>query len=100
MRTLVISGRDFDSLEGLYKSLEPSFMRGDCPWGQNLDSLDEIVSYNFNYTDKKENDVNLIIWEDFQKSRNEIKEMRGNITVIEILEEIFSKNDTIDFIKK
>lgn len=100
MRTLVISGRDFDSLEGLYKCLEPSFMRGDCPWGQNLDSLDEIVSYNFNYTEKKENDVNLIIWEDFQKSRNEIKEMRGNITVIEILEEIFSKNDTIDFIKK
>jgi len=100
MRTLVINGKDFDSLEGFYKSLEPSFMKGDCPWGQNLDSLDEIVSYNFNYTEKKENDVDLIIWKDFQKSRNEIKERRGNNTVIEIIEAIFSKNDTIDFIKK
>lgn len=100
MRTLEINGQEFDSLEGFYKSLESSLILGECPWGQNLDSLDEIVSYNFNYSDIKENDVNRIIWTDFQKSKTEIKEKRGDKSVIEIIEEIFNSNDRIEFIKK
>jgi len=100
MRTLEIHGQEFDSLKGFYKSIEPCLIVGECPWGQNLDSLDEIVSYNFNYSDNKENDVNRIIWTDFQKSKNKINEKRGAKTVIEIIEEIFNSNKTIEFIKK
>jgi len=100
MRTLEIHGQEFDSLEGFYKSLESFLIVGECPWGQNLDSLDEIVSYNFNYSDNKENDVNRIIWTDFQKSKTEIIEKRGDKTVIEIIEEIFNSNEMIEFIKK
>lgn len=74
MRTLEIHGQEFDSIEGFYKILESCLIAGECPWGQNLDSLDEIVSCNFNYTENKENDVNLIIWTDFQKSKMEITE--------------------------
>jgi len=100
MITLEIHGQEFDSLEGLYKSLESCLIIGECPWGQNLDSLDEIVSYNFNYTENKENDVNRIIWTDSQKSKAEIKDKRGDKSVIEIIEEIFSGNYKIEFIKK
>lgn len=100
MRTLKIHGQKFDSLEGFYKSLESCLIVGECPWGQNLDSLDEIVSSNFNYTNNKENDVNRIIWTDFQKSKMEITDRRGDKTVIEIIEEIFNSNDTIEFNKK
>jgi RNAse (barnase) inhibitor barstar len=100
MRMLEINGQEFDSLEGFYKSLESCLIVGECPWGQNLDSLDEIVSYNFNYSDNNENDVNRIIWTDFQKSKTEIIEKRGDKTVIEIIEEIFNSNEMIEFIKK
>jgi RNAse (barnase) inhibitor barstar len=100
MRTLEIHGQEFDSLEGFYKSLEFCLIIGECPWGQNLDSLDEIVSCNFNYSDNKENDVNRIIWIDFQKSKNDIKDKRGDKAVIEIIDEIFNSNMTIEFIKK
>lgn len=100
MRTLEIHGQEFNSIEGFYISLEPCLIAGQCPWGQNLDSLDEIVSCNFNYTDNEENDVNRIIWTDFQKSKAEITEKRGDKTVIEIIEEIFNSNEMIEFIKK
>jgi len=100
MRTLEINGQEFDSLEGFYKSLESCLILGECPWGQNLDLLYEIVSYNFNYSGIKENDVNRIVWTDFQKSKTEIKEKRGDKSVIEIIEEIFNSNDRIELIKK
>ncbi|MCU0351375.1 MAG: hypothetical protein MUF43_11200 [Flavobacterium sp.] len=100
MRTLEIHGQELNSIEGFYKSLEPCLIVGQCPWGQNLDSLDEIVSCNFNYSDNRENDVNRIIWTDFQKSKNEIKEKRGDKTVIEIIDEIFNSNEMIEFTKK
>jgi hypothetical protein len=100
MRTLEIHGQEFDSLAGFYKSLETCLIVGECPWGLNLDSLDEIVSSNFNYSDNKEYDVNRIIWTDFQKSKTEIIEKRGDKTVIEIIEEIFNSNEMIEFIKK
>lgn len=100
MRTLEIHGQEFDSVEGFYKSLEPYLIVGECPWGQNLDSLDEIVSCDFNYSDNKANDVNRIIWTDFQKSIMDITEKRGDKTVIEIIEEIFNSNERIKFIKK
>ena len=57
------------------------------------------MSCNFNYTDNKENDVNQIIWTDFQKLKMEITERRGDKTVIEIIEEIFKRNDMIEFNK-
>lgn len=100
MRTVVIKGSDFDSIEGFYKNLEPFLIEGNCPWGQNLDSLDEIVSCNFNYSDNQDLDVNCIIWTDFLKSRNEIIDRYGDRSFIEIVEDIFNGNETIEFIKK
>ncbi len=100
MRTIEINSKEFCSLDGFYRNLEPSLLQGDCPWGQNLDSLDEIVSCNFNYTENKDNDVNLIIWRDYQKSRNEIRDIKANKLVIDMIEEIFESNETIKFIKK
>jgi RNAse (barnase) inhibitor barstar len=100
MRTLEINGQEFNSLQGFYKSLESYLLEGKCPWGQNLDSLDEIVRYNFNYTDIKEKNVNVIQWTNFQKSYSEIREMRGNRAVIDIIEDIYNSNETIEFIKK
>lgn len=100
MRTIEINAKEFCSLDGLYRNLEPFLLQGECPWGQNLDSLDEIVSCNFNYTENKDNDVDLIVWHDYQKSRNDIKDIRANRLVVDIIEEILESNDTIKFIKK
>jgi RNAse (barnase) inhibitor barstar len=100
MKTLEINGQDFSSLEGFYKSLEPILISGDCPWGQNLDSLNEVVLYNFNYTDNKEADVSIIVWYNFNKSKSEIRDKRGTQTVLEIIEEIFKSNKSIKFFKK
>ncbi len=74
MRALVILGQKFNSLSGFYKNIESYLIEKECPWGQNLDSLDEITARNFNYSDNKEKDVTcIIIWTDFQKSNTEIK---------------------------
>lgn len=100
MRTLIIKGQDFETIEGFYKNLEPCLIEGDCPWGQNLNSLDEIVMCDFNYSENEDNNVNKIIWTDFQKSKKELSERLGDKTVIEIIDEIFSGNTSIEFIKK
>lgn len=65
-----------------------------------MDSLEEIVQTNFNYTDDKDLDVNKVVWLNYEKSRNELKETKGGKPTIEILEEIFSSNKEIEFIKK
>ncbi len=99
MRTLTINSAEFDSLEGFYKSLEPCLRKGECPWGQNLDSLDEIACYKFNYTDDIENDVTKIIWNDFEKSKAEDWGHRGGKPVLDIVVEILGSVDEIEFEK-
>ena len=99
MRTIEINGKDFNSLDGFYDCIEKLLTDGECPWGRNFDSLDEIVYYQFNYTGDKTKDVNKIIWTDFEKSKSELTELAGDKKVIDVLEEIFQQNDEIDFIK-
>ncbi len=99
IRVVEINGKEFRTLDEFYSSLEKHLIKGNCPWGQNLDSLDEIVSNKFNYTGHKVNDVKKIIWYSFNKSQSELTELRGNKTVVEIIEEIFSSNLEIEFEK-
>ena len=47
MRMLEIHGQEFNSIKGFYKRLEPCLIVGECPWGQNLDSLDEMCFMQF-----------------------------------------------------
>ena len=100
MRTIKINAQNFSSLEGFYNEIEKNLTEGECPWGRNLDSLEEIVYYNFNYTENQENNVINFIWLDFSKSRLELKEERGDKLVIDILEEILTSNKSLTFNKK
>ena len=99
MRTIEINGQDFNSLDGFYASLEKYLIDGECPWEQNLDSLDEIVYTNFNYTDDKNNDVTKIVWYNFDKSRIDLSVIKNGKPVIEVLEEMFYSNPKIQFDK-
>ena len=60
--TVIIDGDKINSLEGFYDQIEKYLIRGECPWGRNLDSLEEIVHSNFNYTDVEALSVKEIIW--------------------------------------
>ncbi|HEU5165317.1 MAG TPA: hypothetical protein VFU29_07250 [Chitinophagaceae bacterium] len=100
MRTIEINAKNFNSLIGFYDEVEKFLFKGECPWGRNLDSLNEIVLNSFNYTGNPEDDVSKIIWIDFEKSKTEIQDKRGEQLVIDILEEIFTMNKSITFEKK
>ena len=98
-RKVVIDGNQFNSLSEFYQMLAKQLKTGNCPWGENLDSLDEIVSANFNYTKNESLDVKQIIWLNFTKSKRELSDKRGEEKVIDILEEIFTSNENIKLIK-
>ena len=100
MRTIEINGKDFKSLNGFYDEIEKHLMEGECPWGRNLDSLQELVSCCFNYTDNLKKDVSQIIWNDFEKSKHELVDKKGSKSLIEILEDILTNNRNIKFEKK
>ena|SRR5688572_14144668 len=100
MRTIEINGKDFDSLNGFYDEIEKHLFEGDCPWGRNLDSLQELVSCSFNYTDNFKKSVSKIVWYNFDKSKREITDKKGSISLIEILEDILTYNKNIMFEKK
>jgi RNAse (barnase) inhibitor barstar len=100
MKTIIINGKNFSFLDGFYNEIEKYLLDGECPWGRNLDSLDEIVSTSFNYTGNPDNNVSKIIWTEFSKSKLEIQDKRGDRFVVDILEEIFTSNEEITFEKK
>jgi hypothetical protein len=100
MRTIEINGNEFDSLTGFYEFMEQYLDEGECPWGANFDSLDEVVQCRFNYTDDMSKDVTRIVWNDFQKSKFELRRRRGGRREIDILVEIFQRNGEIEFIMK
>jgi RNAse (barnase) inhibitor barstar len=72
MITITIDGGVIDSLENFYDQLEPILLAGDCPWGRNLDSLQEIVECQFNYTDNRDLDVTKIIWTNSAISKQQL----------------------------
>jgi RNAse (barnase) inhibitor barstar len=70
MKEIIIDGNKINNLEDFYKEIEQFLEQGNCPWGRNLDSLDEIVSSAFNYTNDKTLDVEKITWLNSERSRN------------------------------
>ncbi len=96
---VVIDGNKFETLTGFYEQIKKQLIKGNCPWGENLDSLHEIVSENFNYTEDESINVTKIIWLNFSKSKRELTEKRGNDEIINIIEKIFTSNKTINFQK-
>ncbi len=99
MRTIEINGHDFSSLDSFYSALEKHLIAGECPWGQNLDSLDEIVANNFNYTDDKNNNVTKIVWRNYSKSQTDLATLKNSRPIIDQLDEILASNSTIQFQK-
>ena len=97
MRTIIIDSNNFNTLDGFYDQIEKELIEGNCPWGRNLDSLDEVVSYSFNYTGEIQTSVEKIIWLNIEKSRSELTDTRGGISVVDILENIFKSNPHIVF---
>ncbi len=100
MKEIRIDSSHFSSLDGFYDELEKYLVHTECPWGRNLDSLNELIYYQFNYTDNRENNVTTICWIGFSKSQKEILDVRGDRKVIDVLEELFSSNKDISFVKK
>jgi hypothetical protein len=92
-------GTTSDSPDSFYSSLEKFLIAGNCPWGQNLDSLNEIVASNFNYTDDRNNDVTKIVWRNYSKSKIDLAALKNGRPIIEQLDEIFNSNPTIQFQK-
>jgi RNAse (barnase) inhibitor barstar len=70
--TITIDGDKINNLEDFYNEIEKHFFLGDCPWGHNLDSLEEIVQYNFNCTENKDFDVKEFIWLNSHKSKENL----------------------------
>ncbi len=97
MRTIELYGAYIKSLDDFYDQIEKHLSLGECPWGRNLDSLDEIVLYNFNYTENRELDVRKIIWKDAKLSENNLlNDKRAGI--FSILIETLSENKTINLV--
>jgi RNAse (barnase) inhibitor barstar len=87
---LTIDGNGIKTLDDFYDQIEPYLVTGECPWGRNLDSLDEIVSTNFNYTDNVDLNIKEIIWTESNKSQMNLGRQK-----FDVLTEILSSNDDI-----
>jgi hypothetical protein len=74
LMTVIINGYKINSLQDFYRELEPYLLEGECPWGENLDSLDEIVGCKFNYTDDPEKDATKVIWTNSLRSKQMLGE--------------------------
>ena len=66
---ITLNGSDINCLEDFYKQLEPIIEKGECPWGANLDSLQEVVDMQFNYTENPSLNVVQIFWLNADKSK-------------------------------
>jgi len=72
--TITIDGNNINGLESFYDEIENHLSIGKCPWGRNLDSLDEITGCYFNYTDNPKFDVKEIVWLNAQTSKEKLGE--------------------------
>ncbi len=88
---LTIDGTRIKTRDDFYDLLEPYLVIGECPWGRNLDSLDEIVSTNFNYTDNPAFNITKIIWTEAKRSQLTLGQRE-----FDLLTEILSSNDGIE----
>lgn len=70
--TVTINGNNISDLDGFYVEIEKHLQKSECPWGRNLDSLNEIVQCNFNHTDKPEFDVKEVVWLNAKSSEEKL----------------------------
>ncbi|WP_210517825.1 barstar family protein [Hymenobacter terricola] len=91
MMQITIDGLLINNLSDFYDQIEKHLIVGECPWGRNLDSLDEIVMYRFNYTDDTSSNVTEILWSNSIESAQKLNQgERQNL--FEILVETLSGN--------
>ena len=66
---ITLDGNSISCLEDFYKQLESTLEKGECPWGANLDSLQEVVDMHFNYTGNPSLNIDQIFWLNMDKSK-------------------------------
>jgi hypothetical protein len=66
---IILDGNIINCLGDFYKQLESVIENGECPWGANLDSLQEAVDMQFNCTGNSSFDVTRISWLNADKPR-------------------------------
>jgi len=59
---IILDGALISNLDEFYDQIQKHLLVGECPWGRNLNSLDEIVMCNFNYTENSSFNVSEIVW--------------------------------------
>ena len=59
---IILDGALISNLDDFFNQIEKHLSVGECPWGRNLNSLDEIVMCNFNYTQNPSFNVSEIVW--------------------------------------
>lgn len=89
-----LDGKSMNSIDDFYNQLEKYLTVGECPWGRNLDSLDEVIMYSFNYTDDSSLNVTEIIWSDSSVVKQKLNQ--GNRqNLFELLVETLSANQEV-----
>ena len=91
---ITIDGSLINNLSDFYDQIEKHLIVGECPWGRNLDSLDEIVMYSFNYTDDPSLNVTEILWSDSNISAQKLSQVERQ-NLFEILVETLSGNSAM-----
>ena len=69
---IVLDGASISNLDEFYDQIEKHLLVGECPWGRNLNSLDEIILCNFNYTENPSFNVSEIVWNNSQLSAEKL----------------------------
>ncbi|SHJ16143.1 hypothetical protein SAMN02745146_2484 [Hymenobacter daecheongensis DSM 21074] len=94
---IIIEGNLINTIDDFYGQIEKHLIIGECPWGRNLDSLDEIVLYSFNYTDDPSLNVTEILWSDSALSAQRLNRGEQH-NLFYILTEMLSSNEEIKLI--
>ena len=92
-----LNGNSINTIDDFYDQIEKYLIVGKCPWGRNLDSLDEIVLYSFNYTNDPSLNATEILWSDSAVSAQKLN-LGEPHNLFEILTETLSGNKEIKVI--
>lgn len=92
MKTFIIKWNHLTSLDDFYNVIEMLFLKdSDLVFGRNLDAFNDVLYGGFGSF--WENEDIQIIWESFENSKKNIKE-------IDVIEDIIASYEHITFIKK
>lgn len=98
-KTLIINADNFSTLDGFYDEVDNVLTRGlDWQTGHNLDAFNDLLRGGFGVHDYEE-PINLI-WQNSDKSKNDLNTIRDGKTLYEILIEIIRGHEHIKFSEK